>query len=435
VSLHSTIHERPQPSRHGQATISWMKLLPAIFVILALSGFALAQSPKSVTVPVTLDHNRIIIDVYLPLPDGTSKRVRAWVDTGNSEMMMSQRMAALFGPVSCDAQACTATPPREVLIGGMKISLSGVQSANAPAGVPNDVMVPGMSPEINLPATVLHNYDVVFDYANRQFTLGEPGAVMFRGASSKAQINPLGLIQIASKIDAQGYNLGLDTGSGISFVSSDLVSKWHAAHATWPFMKGAVGVANMFGTPDEQEREVLRIPSMQFGTATLQNVLAVDFAPNLLKRFVDRAGVETIGLLGGDAFRNYRVGVDYSHGAVYLDAVAHSAAPDMDVVGLTLHPEPDGRYTVLAILDVDGKPAVAEVRIGDVLLGIDGAPATGATLGQVWSLLGGTPGQTRTLTLERDGKRFTVDAPVRRFLTAESKHAVKSPRRNPHRGN
>jgi C-terminal processing protease CtpA/Prc len=75
------------------------------------------------------------------------------------------------------------------------------------------------------------------------------------------------------------------------------------------------------------------------------------------------------------------------------------------------------------------------VRIGDVLLGIDGAPATGATLGQVWSLLGGTPGQTRTLTLERDGKRFTEDAPVRRFLTAESKHAVKSPRRNPHRGN
>ncbi|MGB8832843.1 MAG: hypothetical protein WCC95_11875, partial [Candidatus Sulfotelmatobacter sp.] len=36
--------------------------------------------PKSVTVPITLDHDRIVIDVYLPLPDGSTKRVRGWVD-------------------------------------------------------------------------------------------------------------------------------------------------------------------------------------------------------------------------------------------------------------------------------------------------------------------------------------------------------------------
>jgi C-terminal processing protease CtpA/Prc len=107
----------------------------------------------------------------------------------------------------------------------------------------------------------------------------------------------------------------------------------------------------------------------------------------------------------------------------------------MDVVGLTLHPAPDGRFTVLSVPEVDGKPAVPEVKAGDVLLGIDGAPASGATLGQVWSLLGGTPGQVRALTLERDGKRFTVNAPVRRFLEAKGKTPVKSPRRNPHRRN
>ena len=61
--------------------------------------------------------------------------------------------------------------------------------------------------------------------------------------------------------------------------------------------------------------------------------------------------------------------------------------PDVDVVGLTLRPEPDGRFTVSAVLDFDGKPAVPDVKSGDVLLGVDGAPATGATLGQVWSLL------------------------------------------------
>jgi hypothetical protein len=41
-------------------------------------------------------------------------------------------------------------------------------------------------------------------------------------------------------------------------------------------------------------------------------------------------------------------------------------------------------------------------------------------MGQVWSLLGGEPGQTRKLTVERDGKRSTIEATVRRFL-AEKK--------------
>jgi C-terminal processing protease CtpA/Prc len=91
----------------------------------------------------------------------------------------------------------------------------------------------------------------------------------------------------------------------------------------------------------------------------------------------------------------------------------------MDVVGLILRPKADGQYTILGVADYDGKPSVSDVKAGDVLLGIEGAPATGATMGQVWSLLGGTPGETRSLTVERDGKRFMVDAPVHRFLAAE----------------
>jgi hypothetical protein len=199
-------------------------------------------------------------------------------------------------------------------------------------------------------------------------------------------------------------------------------------------MKGAAGAANLFGTPDEPGRESLRLPGLKIGASMLQGVIVASFPPDLLKRLTDQAGAEVNGLLGGEAFRNCRVGVDYAHQTVYLEPPAHNAAPDMDVVGLTLHPESDGKFTVLAVLDMDGKPAVPEAKPGDMLLGVDGAPASGATLGQVWSLLGGTPGQMRTLTLERDGKRFTVDAPVRRFLEAKSS-AIRSPRRNPHRRN
>jgi hypothetical protein len=39
-------------------------------------------------------------------------------------------------------------------------------------------------------------------------------------------------------------------------------------------------------------------------------------------------------------------------------------------------------------------------------------------MGQVWSMLGGTPGQERKLTIERSGKEVVVVATVRHFLAA-----------------
>ena len=394
-----------------------MKLAPAVVAALIISSTVCAQSvPKSVTVPITLDHNRVVIDVYLSLPDGTSKRVRAWVDSGNSEMTMSQRVAALLGPVSCATQVCTSKPPSEILIGGFKISLPDVHEAHAPAGVPTDLMDPGMGTEINFPSTVLRNYDVVIDYPNRQFTIAAPGSLRFKGDSTKALVSASGLIQVPSKIEGQTYNLALDVGASISLISNRLLTGWQKAHLTWPVMRGAVGAANMWGTPDEAQWEMVRVHELPFGVTRLANVAVAPFAGDRLDFFAKRAGIPTIGLIGGNALRQYVVGIDYAHSTVYLQRTS-TAAPDMDVVGLTLHPEVDGRYTILGVVDIGGKPAVPELKAGDVLLGVDGAPATGATMGQVWSLLGGTPGQTRSLTLERDGKRFTVDAPVRRFLS------------------
>lgn len=406
-----------------------------IFVAgLVLGHSVFAQAPKSVTVPITLDHNRVIIDVYLPLKDGSTKRVRAWVVSAQSAMMMSQRMASLFGAVHCESSACTGPAPSEMLVGGMRIPLSALRTVQVPSGIPNEVMVPGMGAEISLPASILRNYDVVFDYANRQFTIGNPGAVSFKGSNTKIQIDSTGLVQVSGKIDGQEYSFRFDTGASMSFIESDQQTKWHGAHPAWPYMKGSVGPANMFGTPDETERELLRISPLQIGSSTLQDVLIANLSSSTWKEFHEEPGPSTAGLLGGDALRNYRVGIDYAHGLLYLEQIAQAVPPGTDVVPITLHPEPDGRYTVLAIVDYEGKAGVPNVKAGDVLLGVDGAPVTGATLGQVWSLLGGTPGQNRTLTFERDGKRFTVATPVRRFLPAASKTPRKSPRRNAHRG-
>lgn len=412
-----------------------MRFFFGIFATIVLLSPAFAEEPKSVTVPVTVDHNRVVIDVYLPLPDGSTKRVRAWVNTGAADLTVSQRVGELYGPLKCDGQTCESSIPPEIQVGGMKISLSGIQSAHASAGIPKDVMVAGMSPEITLPASLLSNYDVLVDYANRQFTIGPPGSVKFQGQAVKARINPVGFVNVTGQVKSEPVSLLLDTGSGISFIAPDRFAKWQGADPALPYLKGAVGAANLWGSPDEADRELLRIPSVHLGTPTLSGVIFASLVPATLNQLNERVGAETNGLLGGEAFRNCRVGIDYAHQTVYIDSVGHNAAPDMDVVGLTLHPETDGRFTVLAVLEVEGKLTMPEVKPGDALVGVDGAPATGATLGQVWSLLGGTPGQTRTLTLERAGTRFTVDARVQRYLAAKAMAPVRSPRKNPHRRN
>ena len=51
-----------------------------------------------------------------------------------------------------------------------------------------------------------------------------------------------------------------------------------------------------------------------------------------------------------------------------------------------------------------------------MLLEADSLRATGATTGTVVDALRGRPGQTRTLMIERAGRRFTVTARVERFL-------------------
>jgi hypothetical protein len=405
-----------------------MKLVSGILSALILDSSLVAQSaPKPVTVPITLDHNRTIVDVYLPLPDGNTKRVRAWIDTGNPELQITEALATELGlPLSGDPKPTpdgkerTAQAPKELQIGGLSIALESISEAHAV--VYRESIAAGCSAEINIPSRILRNYDVLFDYPNRQLTIGQPGSISFNGTSNKAVINPQnGLIQVPSRINGKPYNVAFDVGSNISLLSAMLITKWQMDNPRWPHMVGAVGRANMWGADTEPRWDLLRIPTIQYGSTPLRGVVVASFPDPFLKWFETRAGSPTIGLIGTNAFLDYRVGIDYAHSVLYLQRTNPKPASDMDVVGLVLRPERDNRYRIIGVADYHGKPSVPEAKVGDLLLGVDGAPATGATMGQVWSLLGGAPGQTRSLTLERDGKHFTVNATVHRFLSEAPK--------------
>jgi hypothetical protein len=196
--------------------------------------------------------------------------------------------------------------------------------------------------------------------------------------------------------------------------------KLAAAHADWPHMTGAVGSANMWGSDDEPNWKLMRIDRLQYGPLFLANLPVAAFPKDRMDYFSKRAGIATAGLLGSNALINYRVGIDYAHSTVYFDLGRTFTFPDFDVIGLILSPEDDGHYTILGVADFECKPSVPQgpdgVQPGDHLVAVNDIPVRGSTMGQVWSALGGTPGQERRLTIERAGKRFTVNAQVQHFL-------------------
>jgi hypothetical protein len=407
-----------------------MRFLSVLFELALIASSAFAQinpaansQSKFVTVPVTLDHDRVVIDVYLPLPDGSTKRVRGWVDNGDVDLWMSRRAATLMGlSITCTDKECLAAPPAAIKIGEMNVPLADISRVRIPLKPPSadSVMAPGMSAGIKIPASVLRKYDVLINYPDREFSIGVPGSLKFNGVKDKMMVGTDGLIQIPSRIENKNCRLGLDNGSSISFLSEELFDKLDAAHLDWPHMTGVVGPANLWGGSDEAKWKLTRLDRVQFGPLYLTNV-AVVASPKYAAGSPDKHAMPAeVGIIGAEALLNYRIGFDYAHSAVYFDLGTTFKFPDFDVVGVTLRPEDDTRFTILGVADFDGKPSVPTgedgVQPGDHLVAVDGIPVPDSTMGQVWSLLEGTPGQERELTVERGGKQVLVTAKVQHFL-------------------
>jgi hypothetical protein len=421
--------------------IESMRIRVAVVALLAFSKVGSAQNPpapqappKVVTVPATFDHNRIIVDVYVPAMKGITERVRAWIDTGNPELFESGHVAQVNGRGGpCEGLMCSPNAPTGVVVNDMDISFEGVKQADFPIGSADTALIPGVKAEMNLPSSVLRHYDVLIDFPGRKVTIGTPGSIRFNGVSAKVQINPdTGVITVPGKIDNKKYDLELDLGSPMSSLSSGLFDALAAAHPDWPHMTGAVGPVSEWGT-DQMKSTVMRLDRLQFGPLFLANVPVVALGRDRMEVPGRLENVAGAGLVGSEALQNYRVGIDYAHSMVYFDIGRMFNFPDFDVVGLVLRPEHDGEFSILGVADFDGKPSVATgpdgVQPGDQLIAVDGISVRGSTMGQVWSLLGGTPGQERKLTIERAGREFVVAADVMHFLGEAPDENVRKPRR------
>ena len=219
---------------------------PVLLCALACAPEPPAEPIDSATVPFVLEHNRAIVELEFDLPGGGVRKAATWVDTGNQYISLSEPLARDLG---LDVSGLTAgersvdfdTPELSARLGGLPLRDEGVTTR----AHNREIIRPGVSAEVNLPAAVFRGDHVVFDYAARRLTVARPGVLEPRGVAVPCKVNPeTGLLMIEATVDGEIVPLGIDTGSAGTWISETLAAEWRARHPEWPHATGAAGSAN-----------------------------------------------------------------------------------------------------------------------------------------------------------------------------------------------
>jgi hypothetical protein len=213
----------------------------------------------------------------------------------------------------------------------------------------------------------------------------------------------------------------IDNGSAWSWVRQSKLNGWLRSKAACRRGMGAVGASNMMMVGDlEATGVVARLPIVRIGQLRLTNVDVLGPGPTaafpfeLFDWYSRKNAVPVLGWIGGNVLKRYRLFIDYPRRTVYWQREALPDLRELNQVGLTLR-RTQRRYFVAGIAQKQGKMTVQFVQPGDELVRVNGTKLQGASLGTVYNLLHGRPGETRTLLLERDAKLFEVSARVTAF--------------------
>jgi hypothetical protein len=359
----------------------------------------------------------MIVEVEFVRSDGTVRQARAWVDTGEQYLSVAEPLARDLGldvqGLTEGAHSVELTSPAPLLrLGGMPLDVVGVKT-RVHAGA---LAWPGVFAEVHVAASVFRHRHVVLDYPARRLTVARPGVLKPRGGAIPCRVNTeTGLFMIAAAVDGDTVSFGVDNGSAGTWVSNTLTRAWETRHPDWPQAKGAVGSTNFFGFPFESQGTLMCLPELGLGALRARNVGLLGLDQSLFDWYSKKSAGPVLGFIGANVLKSFRIEIDFPNQMTYWEAGSPTDPSDLDIVGLTLRPEADSSLTVAGVVTKDGKPTVEGVQPGDKLIRVDSLDTVNATMGTVVDALRGKPESTRTLVLERKGKRVTVQTRVVRF--------------------
>jgi hypothetical protein len=381
---------------------------------------AAADGPQSATVPLFVEFNRPFIELELARADGSRRKARFWVDTGGGAFILCEPLARDLGlkmgaEQSEGQQRFAMADAPQAKVGEMPLDLAG---ARVIVALGRKTIDDGVAAEGMFPGHVLKRYHVVFDYPARLFTLARPGTLKPRGSRLATPIHERsGFPRIETRIGDSTSGFLLDTGASFTMISQEALERWAKENPRWRRATGAAGAANMGLGPMEAKLMMLRIPEMAIGEFGIKGAAAVARPRGTFETYMSKMmTAPIIGAIGGNILKLFRIEIDYANGATYIERHADYDQQDLDIVGLTLKTAADGGYTVVGVSDQYGADIAQNIKQGDRLVSVDSFELSGVTIDKAIDALRGKPGQKRALTLERDGKRITINVPVLKLL-------------------
>ena len=120
------------------------------------------------------------------------------------------------------------------------------------------------------------------------------------------------------------------------------------------------------------------------------------------------------GALGNDVLDGFRLMIDYQGARLWLARRGErpSASASMQRIGVAIAFGADGCPIVRQITDTNAEETRTKLRMGDVLLSVNGESVCQAWHHQVAEKLAGKPGELKKLELRRGGQQLTVELPV-----------------------
>jgi len=398
-----------------------LPLPPRAFARPAATGLMprLAGGARVAEVPIEIASNK----PFLPVRVNDSAPLHFLFDTGSQGMMVDRQRAKGLG-VKTEGDFSTSGAGEgsreQSFAKDLKVSIGALEAEGVGSAV---APLSDISPAEGREIAGLIGYDLAcrfvvnVDYAALRMRFFDPERWRYQGRGASVAYSVLygGIMVVPATItlpggDSLAGRFIVDTGVRHALtLNRPFAEKHHLADRLPVTPEGAIG----YGLGGETRGRLARVKALRIGRLAFDApvvVISTDKGGAL-------ASTDFDGIIGGDLLRRCNVIFDHPHQRIILEPNAAFAAPfehDMSGAFLLGKDRDFRRIEVWRVLE-KSPASEAGLREGDVIVIVDGRPASEFTLDEVRRVLREGPG-TVELGIRRDDVLISVRLELRRLV-------------------
>jgi predicted aspartyl protease len=382
----------------------------AVLVLLAACGH---EAPS---IPIQIENNLVLVDVGI-----NGLRPAAFIlDTAAGASVLDRADLPKF-QLRSTGQTEATTGGGSVAAGNVAnvtFDINGIKLTADALAVHLDNLEGGLGHSLDgiLGYDVFKAYVVEIDYIQKTIRLNEPATYRYGGREQPLAISieeqiPFIRLPFENK-DGKAVQgkVEFDIGQTSGLL---LIKTFVDENQLIPALQQNVQITTGAILADKVSAYVTRIPALRLGETVMKDIVTT------VSLTAENAGVEgdTVGLLGAEVLRRFKVIVDYSRSQVFLEPNRNINDPfEFDMSGMSLAAQGVERreYRVRSVIR-DTPAAEAGVSAGDLIVTIDNRPARELTLTEIRRLFR-QPDRELVLNLKRSAQSMRVTLKTRRLV-------------------